>query len=228
MMENREQTEILWGLSDADSEEAIRKKAFELIGKIRFIPAATLGDTSAECRILDFNLLSDGSLYFMTSRGKPVYRQLQKRPQLMLNTLIDGRYSLRMSAWAAEEERQEIWKEFFEKNPGTKLMYRKNFDMVALFRIERGEGEMFHLYESEKIRRVRFGFGGEEKRPMSYYISDACTGCGSCQENCVEAAIYEGADGRFHIRDMDCDDCGICYSKCPQADKALICRLKDL
>lgn len=222
-----EQKDILWGLTDKNTEEEIREAAFALIGKIRFMPAATVNEGCPECRILDFNLLRDGNLYFMTSRGKPVYRQLQKRPQLVMNTLIDERYSLRMSAWVEEETRQPIWDEFFEKNPGTKLMYRKNFEIVALYRLVRGEGEMFHLYASEKIRRVRFSFGGEIKKPMSYYISDQCVGCGSCQENCVEGAIHETEDGKFYIRDMDCDDCGICYTKCPMAGEALICRLKD-
>mgnify|MGYP003379908038 FL=1 len=71
-----EQREVLWGLTDQDSEETMRKKAFSLIGSIRFIPTATVNEGMPECRILDFNLLSDGNLYFMTSRGKPVYRQL--------------------------------------------------------------------------------------------------------------------------------------------------------
>lgn len=222
-----EQREVLWGLTDQDSEETIRKKAFSLIGSIRFIPTATVNEGMPECRILDFNLLSDGNLYFMTSRGKPVYRQLQARPQLVLNTLIDDRYSLRMSAWVKEETRTEIWDEFFQLNPGTKLMYRKNFDIVALYHLERGEGEMFHLHASERIRRVRFAFGNEKKKPMSYHITAECTGCGSCQENCVEQAIYHGEDGRYRIREMDCDDCGICFTKCPLAGQALICRLDE-
>ena len=118
-----EQKEVLWGLTDQDSEETMRKKAFSFIGAIRFIPTATVNEGIPECRILDFNLLSDGNLYFMTSKGKPVYRQLQARPQLVLNTLIDERYSLRMSAWVKEETKSEIWDEFFQLNPGTKLMY---------------------------------------------------------------------------------------------------------
>ena len=162
----------------------------------------------------------------MTSRGKPVYLQLKERPQLVLNTLIQDRYSLRMSAWAEEEKDEKIWEEFFALNPGTKLMYRKNFDMVALFHLYKGEGEIFHLYESERIRRLRFSFGGIDKKPMSYFISGSCTGCGACQENCVEEAIYRDPDGKYHIREMDCDDCGICYTKCPMADEALICRLR--
>lgn len=225
-----EQETILWGLSDKNTEGEVLEKAFSLIGSIRFMPAATVNAGVPECRILDFNRLSDGNLYFMTSKGKPTYKQLLKRPQLVLNTLIEERYSLRLSSWVEEVDRiagKEIWDEFFKLNPGTKLMYRKNFDIVALYKLVRGEGEMFHLYESERIRRVRFAFGGEEKRSMTYEITDSCTGCKSCTEACVEQAIYLGEDGKYHIRKMDCDDCGICYTKCPLAGVALTSRLKD-
>lgn len=219
--------DVLWGLTDKNTADEIREKAFSLIGDIRFIPASTVNEGAPENRILDFNRLSDGNLYFMTSKGKPVYKQLIANPRLVLNTLIDERYSLRLAACVKETKKQPIWNEFFKLNPGTKLMYRKNFDMVALFELVSGEGEIFHLYESERIRRLRFSFGGEEVKPMTYYITDDCIGCGVCQENCVERAIHKKESGKYYIRNMDCDDCGICYSKCPLADKALICRLKQ-
>lgn len=222
-----DEKDILWGLTDSNTMEEVREKAFALIGKIRFMPAATVNEGRPENRILDFNRLSDGNLYFMTSRGKPTYEQLCKRPQLVMNTLVDERYSLRLSAWVSETTDQAVWDEFFKLNPGTKEMYRKNFDIVALYRIDRGEGEIFHLYANERIRRLRFAFGGEEIRPMTYRITEECVGCGICQENCVERAIHQKDDGKYYIKEMDCDDCGICYMKCPQADTALICRLKE-
>lgn len=220
--------DVLWRLTDENTNDEIREKAFELIGAIRFMPAATSYNGEPECRILDFNRLSDGCLYFMTSKGKPTYHQLKRSNHLVMNTLIDERYSLRFSAWVEEETRSEIWDEFFKLNPGTKLMYRKNFDIVALFRITEGEGEIFHLYESERIRRLRFTYGEKAVRPMSYAISDECIGCGTCQDNCVEQAIHRSDNGKYFIRYMDCDDCGICYTKCPLPDKALLCRIKNM
>ena len=90
-----EEKDILWGLTDSNTMEEVREKAFALIGKIRFMPAATVNEGQPENRILDFNRLSDGNLYFMTSRGKPTYEQLCKRPQLVMNTLIDERMGQR-------------------------------------------------------------------------------------------------------------------------------------
>jgi len=221
------QQDILWGLTDANTNEEVLEKALSLIGQIQYIPAATVNCGQPENRILDFQRLTDGNIYFMTSKGKPTYAQLSARPELVLNTLIDQRYSLRLRAWVSETTDPAIWEEFFAQNPGTKKMYRKNLDIVALFRLDSGEGEVFHLYEAERIRRMRFAFGGKQRLPMTYRITDACVACGICQENCVEQAIYQGADGKYHIREMDCDDCGICYTKCPNADSALLCRLKS-
>ena len=220
-----EPQEILFGLGEHSSNEEIREKAFDLIGRIRFIPSATVNRGRPECRILDYHRLEDGNLYFMTSRGKPTFRQLRENPELTLNTLVEERYSLRLSARAEETRDRGIWEAFFERNPGTRLMYRKNLDIVALMTLARGEGELFHLYASERIRRVRFAFGGATTRPLSYAITEQCTGCGVCRENCVEEAIFRLADGRYRIREVDCDDCGICYTRCPHRDRALICRL---
>lgn len=218
-------SEILWGLSDKNTNEEICEKALEWIGKIRFMPAATVKDGKPDCRILDFNRLSDGNLYFMTSKGKPTYQQLMHHPEVVLNTLIDERYSLRLNAWVKEVKNQQIWDEFFSLNPGTMKMYRKNPDIIALMTIERGEGEMFHLYEAERIRRVRFTLGEDSIRSMTYEITEECIGCGICQENCVEHAIHQTEDGKYTICKMDCDDCGICYTSCLNRDTALICRL---
>lgn len=75
--------QVLWGLTDESPESEVLEKAFSLIGAIRFIPAATTNEQGgAERRILDFNRLSDGQLYFMTSRGKPTYRQMRHQPRL--------------------------------------------------------------------------------------------------------------------------------------------------
>ena len=66
---NWENDNVLWGLTDGNTEEEIRLKAWELIKKQSFIPTATVSDGSPEIRIIDFNLLPDGNLYFMTSKG---------------------------------------------------------------------------------------------------------------------------------------------------------------
>ena len=226
---NWELKNILWGLTDENTEEEIRQKVFELIRDISFFPTATVNNGQPENRLIDYNMLPDGELYFMTSKGKPFYKQLMERPEIVICSAVDSLYSLKLRAWVKEIPVTDtwVWDEFFKLNPGTVKMYRKNFSIVSVFKLEKGDGEIFHLYAEEKIRRLRFAFGGGEKLPMTYSITDACTGCGSCMDNCVEGAIHMGEDGKCYIRYMDCDDCGICYTKCPLAGTAMISRLVD-
>ena len=226
---NWELKNILWGLTDENTEEEIRQKVFELIRDTSFFPTATVNKGQPENRLIDYNMLPDGELYFMTSKGKPFYKQLMERPEIVICSAVDSLYSLKLRAWVKEIPVTDtwVWDEFFKLNPGTVKMYRKNFSIVSVFKLEKGDGEIFHLYAEEKIRRLRFAFGGGEKLPMTYSITDACTGCGSCMDNCVEGAIHTGEDGKCYIRYMDCDDCGICYTKCPLAGTAMISRLVD-
>lgn len=211
---------ILFGLDEKSTNEEIKAKAFDLVGQIRFIPAATLSSGRPEIRILDFNKLKDGNLYFMTSKGKPVYKQLTDNPILSICTLIDSNYSLRLTASIEAVADKEIWEEFFKLNPGTKKMYRKEPDIMQIFKLHKGEGELFHLYADDKIKRARFGFGGIAPRPMTYRIVDGCDTCGVCEENCVENAIML-KDGKYIISEMDCDECGICYRKCHRKGRGM-------
>ncbi|MCX7677998.1 MAG: 4Fe-4S binding protein [Spirochaetes bacterium] len=49
---------------------------------------------------------------------------------------------------------------------------------------------------------------------MAYKITDACTMCGSCAEECPSNAISEGKN--VYVIDKDaCTDCGTCVDVCP-------------
>lgn len=220
-------SDILWGLTDSSPQEEVCEKAFQLIAERQYMPVATVNDGHPESRVIDLQRLKDGRMMFMTSRCKPFYQQLLRRPEISLCLPIDTWYMLRVRAAVKEvSDDQAIRDEYFASNPGTKLMYSSNLKVVSLFILESGEGELFHLYDSERVRRVRFGFGGVSPRPLTYTITSQCIGCGICQENCVEQAIFKGDDGKYHISHMDCDDCGICYTKCPHAGTALLSRLE--
>lgn len=49
---------------------------------------------------------------------------------------------------------------------------------------------------------------------MAYVISNACTACGACAEECPESAIHEGKP--YTIDPEACIDCGLCESVCPE------------
>ncbi len=221
-------SDILWGLTDENTDRQVMEMVKQLINKHPSLPTATVAHGHPECRVISYYVLSDGNIYFMTSKGKPFYQQLCANPELVANSSIDGHYALKIHAFVKDVTTDKaIWDEFFSINPGTMKMYRKNPDIMVVYKLEKGEGEMFHLYQEERIRRMRFAFGGMEKLPMTYKITDRCIGCGACMDSCVEKAIHKDENGKCYIRYMDCDDCGICYTKCPLAGTAMLSNIED-
>lgn len=49
---------------------------------------------------------------------------------------------------------------------------------------------------------------------MPYVISDECTMCDACKEECPAEAIKEG-DPKYVIDPEECTDCGTCVDVCP-------------
>ncbi len=49
---------------------------------------------------------------------------------------------------------------------------------------------------------------------MAYVISDDCTTCGACIDECPVEAISEGEE-KYSIDPDACTDCGICADTCP-------------
>jgi ferredoxin len=49
---------------------------------------------------------------------------------------------------------------------------------------------------------------------MAHFITDACTNCGVCEDECPVGAISEGDDARVIDPDT-CTDCGACVEVCP-------------
>jgi ferredoxin len=49
---------------------------------------------------------------------------------------------------------------------------------------------------------------------MPHVISDDCTMCGACEEECPVECITEG-DPMYKIDPDECTDCGACVEVCP-------------
>ena len=54
---------------------------------------------------------------------------------------------------------------------------------------------------------------GEGKTFQDRYITDDCTECGVCAEECPQKAIDEGTP--YVIRQENCLHCGRCVEECP-------------
>ncbi len=47
---------------------------------------------------------------------------------------------------------------------------------------------------------------------MAYKITDECTACGACKEECPVEAIKEGD---IYVITDECTECGTCVEVCP-------------
>ncbi|WP_300458083.1 4Fe-4S binding protein [Desulfobacula sp.] len=206
---------IILGLTENSGNQAIKQKAFQLIGNIRWVGFSTIGinETTPSNRIFDLNLLDDGHLYFGTAVGKPVYDELMKNPNAAVTGTTEDWLMVKLSGEVSRTHSIEIMNKFYAVNPGTKALYAKAPDAFKLFYFAKGHGELLHLYKPNKIIRFRFGFGGIAPPPNRYAINSDCNSCGACAERCTTEAITPG--DRYAIDPKHCLECGACYDTCP-------------
>ena len=160
----------------------------------------------------------ENGLYFLTAKGKAFYDRLKKREFLAL-TAMKGEDTMSSVAVSVRGKVRELGYEkipvLFEKNPYMKMIYPTEESMQALtvFQIYEGSGEWFDL-SKKPIERDSFTFGGAEKKPEGYFITDACIGCGSCAAVCPQQCI-DTSNIPHVIRQENCLHCGNCMTVCP-------------
>ena len=190
-----------------------------LVNEIHTTVVATVDDeglpVTAAIDIMD----SDGdSLYFLTAKGKSLYERLKKRGFLAL-TAIKGESTMTSVAVSIRGKVRELGfdriPELFEKNPYMHEIYPTEEAMQALtvFQIYEGTGEWFDL-SKKPIERDSFSFGGAERKPEGYIITDACIGCQSCVAVCPQQCIYTDSVPLV-IDQSHCLHCGNCAEVCP-------------
>ncbi len=190
-----------------------------LVNEIHTTVVATVDDEGLPVTAaIDMMDNDENSLYFLTAKGKSFYDRLKKRPFLAL-TALKGEDTMSSVAVSLRGKVQELGynriPELFEKNPYMKTIYPTEESMQALtvFRIYEGTGEWFDL-SKKPIERASFTFGGAEKKPEGYFITDACIGCGSCVEVCPQKCI--ATENIPHVIMQDhCLHCGNCLTACP-------------
>ena len=213
-------------LTPDSGNERIRQEAFEFARSVGYMVIATtaLDGVSPTARGLEVHYLDDQKrLYIGVAKGKPIYLELKRQPRLtgvmIRDTIRRLAVSVRITSHVREilpEEQPEIYQKYWELNPGTKALYRKDLSMFRIFLLDAGEGEIFHLPTDDEVRRVRFTFGGAEPRPWAYEIDrNKCLGCGRCAEACMENVIAPREDGTYAINHFRCLECGRCFLNCP-------------
>ena len=167
---------------------------------------------------IDMMDCDENSLYFLTAKGKNFYDRLAKRGFLAL-TAMKGEDTMSSVAVSIRGKVRELGDEkipmLFEKNPYMYKIYPTEQSMKALtvFQIYEGFGEWFDL-SKKPIERASFTFGGAEENADGYFITDGCTGCGSCVAVCPQKCI--NTDDIPHVIVQEhCLQCGNCIKKCP-------------
>lgn len=214
-----------FGLTEDSSNADKKRAAFDFIHEIGYMIIGTtaMDGKSPTARGLELHYL-DGEDYFYlgVAKGKPVCHELMRYPYLVgcvtQMTVKDLAMAVRLNAHVTPvrpEDAPAVYEEYWRLNPGTKALYRKDLDLFRIFRLDSGEGEIFHLPEEDEIARVRFTFGGASPRPWAYEISGRCVGCGVCAEACMRAVIHPNEHGTFYIDHFGCLECGRCHMLCP-------------
>ena len=190
-----------------------------LVNEIHTTIVATVDDdglpVTAAIDMLDYD---ENNLYFLTAKGKGFYDRLVKRGFLAF-TALKGEDTMSSVALSVRGKVRELGcgkiPELFEKNLYMHEIYPTEESMQALtvFQIYEGAGEWFDL-SKKPIERASFSFGGAEKKPEGYFITEACIGCGSCAAVCPQNCII--TDRVPHvIEQAHCLHCGNCMAACP-------------
>ncbi len=113
---------------------------------------------------LDVMDWDENGLYFLTAKGKSLYRRLKQNGYIAF-TGIRGRDTLSSAAVSVQGRAREIGPakipELFAKNPYMEAIYPDSASRAALtvFCIGQGSGEWFDL-SKRPIERESFAFGG--------------------------------------------------------------------
>ena len=160
----------------------------------------------------------EGGLYFLTAKGKNLYRRLKESGYVAL-TGMKGENTLSCVAVSVGGKVREIGsgllEKLFEKNSYMKEIYPTEESRRALtvFYIYQGSGEWFDL-STKPIERADFTFGNEQEQSRGYIIGNRCVGCRACEAVCPQSCI-DFSSLPAVIRQKNCLHCGNCMTVCP-------------
>lgn len=190
----------------------------KLVGTLDFANVAE--DGSPQVRCISALHYEGDAVYFLTSRGKSLARDLARdgRVQAVGHTRFNE--MIRLSGNAVELSGAEgirVRDLIYEEQPYLANVYPGDTrDINVIFEIRDIRIEYFNLGVHPIFRETyRAGMAaGDKAEPMhGYRIGDSCIGCGKCQKACPQGIIESGAP--FRIKLERCLYCGACYEACP-------------
>jgi len=168
---------------------------------------------NSQSRIIDIMHIDEETVYFLTARGKNVYKEIINHPQISYVNLKDNK-SVRITGIAKKLDDQKKWIDLmFEENPFMNNVYPgESRYILEPFKVVSGEMEYFDLTQ-KPIFRQTFKINIDTISKKGYIISEKCIQCGLCAEKCPQKVITEG--NPYKISQNNCLHCGICYENCP-------------
>ena len=195
-----------------DAQTCLKK--MQLVGTLSM---ATVDENGApQIRCVSAVHYEPDAVYFLTSRGKAMTRQLMADGRIQ--TLVHTRFNemIRMSGRAelAPEDEQRHWVDIvFEEQPYLANVYPGDTrDICVIFKVTGIVLDYFNL-GVHPIERDVYTLDGSEGPTKGYRITDVCIGCGTCQASCPQDCIVAGEP--FRIEAEHCLHCGACVENCP-------------
>ncbi|MBQ6219390.1 MAG: 4Fe-4S binding protein [Methanosphaera sp.] len=168
---------------------------------------------NSQSRIIDIMHIDEDTIYFLTARGKNVYKELINHPQISYVNLKDNK-SVRINGIAKKLDDQKKWIDLmFEENPFMNNVYPgESRYILEPFKVVSGEIEYFDLTQ-KPIFRQNFKINNGTISEKGYVITEKCIECGLCAKICPQKIINEGKP--YTISKENCLHCGLCYENCP-------------
>ncbi|WP_323737621.1 4Fe-4S binding protein (plasmid) [Methanosphaera sp. ISO3-F5] len=168
---------------------------------------------NSQSRIIDIMHIDEDTIYFLTARGKNVYKELINHPQISYVNLKDNK-SVRINGIAKKLDDQKKWIDLmFEENPFMNNVYPgESRYILEPFKVVSGEIEYFDLTQ-KPIFRQNFKINNGTISEKGYLITEKCIECRLCAKICPQKIINEGKP--YTISKENCLHCGLCYENCP-------------
>lgn len=178
------------------------------------IVATVDADGRPQTRAIDMMLWDAEGVYFLTAKGKELYRQLMEQGYLALSAVKDKRsISLRGKIRNIGKRKLD---EIFEKNVYMQSIYPgETRDALDVFQLYEAEGEFFDISEPAHVVRDSIIIGNSKVGQGGYVIGNGCIGCGLCLDACPQRCITTDRVPAV-IDPHRCLHCGRCVEVCPQ------------
>lgn len=195
-----------------DAETCLKKLGY--VGVLAF--ATTDEEGKPQVRNISAIHFENDGLYFFTARGKDFCRELLSKPDVQILGYTKYKEMIRLSgkAFSVPQDEQNNWITIiFNEQPYLANVYPGDTRSIGIiFCIRDFEIEYFNLGVNP-IFRESYTVGKGITTKKGYFITDSCTGCGSCIDVCPQRCIEEGSP--YRIQPEHCLHCGNCFENCP-------------